>query len=122
LARCTASRFGRFSTAVLNLPPSSELFFFRGNHELSDSRWMAPARSHPAFSEDEYQACSGIGHDADKKTVVEWKDPTGRKPTFILRSFVARLKPCPVTKPQRIHYILYFVRLPEQARYSFFGR
>jgi hypothetical protein len=20
---------------------------------------------------------SGIGHDADKKTVVEWKDPTG---------------------------------------------
>jgi hypothetical protein len=31
-----------------------------------------------AFSEDEYQACSGIGHGADKKTVVvKRKDPTG---------------------------------------------
>jgi hypothetical protein len=32
---------------------------------------------HPrAFSEDEYQACSGIGHSADKKTVVvKKKDP-----------------------------------------------
>jgi hypothetical protein len=32
---------------------------------------------HPrAFSEDEYQACSGIGHGADKKTVVvKRKDP-----------------------------------------------
>jgi hypothetical protein len=28
------------------------------------------------FSEDEYQACSGIGHGADKKTVVvKKKDP-----------------------------------------------
>jgi hypothetical protein len=31
-----------------------------------------------AFSEDEYQACSGIGHGADKKTVVvDRKDPAG---------------------------------------------
>jgi hypothetical protein len=29
------------------------------------------------FSEDEYQSCSGIGHGANKKTVVEKKDSTG---------------------------------------------
>jgi hypothetical protein len=30
------------------------------------------------------------------------KIPQGLKPTFILRHFAARLKSCPVTKPQRI--------------------
>jgi hypothetical protein len=44
-----------------------------------------------AFSEDEYQACSGIGHGADKKTVVvERKDPAGAEAHLYFEAFAAR--------------------------------
>jgi hypothetical protein len=45
-----------------------------------------------AFSEDEYQSCSGIEHDADKKTVVEWKDPTGASQAAEKLNFSKRAK------------------------------
>jgi hypothetical protein len=52
-----------------------------------------------AFSEDEYQSCSGIGHGANKKTVVvEKKDSAGAEAHLYFVAFAARLKSCPVTK------------------------
>jgi hypothetical protein len=51
------------------------------------------------FSEDEYQACSGIGNGANKKTVVvERKDPAGAEAHLYFVAFASRLKSCPVTK------------------------
>jgi hypothetical protein len=52
-----------------------------------------------AFLEDEYQACSGIGNGANKKTVVvKRKYPAGAEAHLYFVAFAARLKSCPVTK------------------------
>jgi hypothetical protein len=41
-------------------------------------------------AKDEYQSCSGIGRDANKKTVVERKDPAACEAHLYLRHFAAR--------------------------------
>jgi hypothetical protein len=50
------------------------------------------------FPKDEYQACSGIGHDADKKTVMEWKDPTGAEAHLHFAAFYGPTKVVPCYK------------------------
>jgi hypothetical protein len=66
-------------------------------------QWKNVAEELSAFSEDEYQACSGIGHGAEKKTVVvDRKYSAGAEAHLYFEAFAARLKSCPVTKPQRI--------------------
>jgi hypothetical protein len=50
---------------------------FRGLKPSAPSGTAICNCSTGAFSEDEYQSCSGIGHGVNKKTVVEEKDSAG---------------------------------------------
>jgi hypothetical protein len=71
-----------------------------------------------AFSEDEYQACSGIGHGADKKTVVvKRKDPAGAEAHLYFEAFCGTR---PIGYPGRAllqshNASIPFAGLPEQT-------
>jgi hypothetical protein len=56
------------------------------------------------FSEDEYQACSGIGRGADKKTVVvKRKDPTGAEANPLFCCICGPTKVVPCYKTLSVH-------------------
>jgi hypothetical protein len=60
-----------------------------------------------AFSEDEYQACSGIGHGADKKTVVvDRKDPAGAKAHLYFEAFCGTTEVVPCYKATTHRFLL----------------
>jgi hypothetical protein len=60
-----------------------------------------------AFSEDEYQACSGTGHGADKKTVVvDRKDPAGAKAHLYFEAFCGTTEVVPCYKATTHRFLL----------------
>jgi hypothetical protein len=56
------------------------------------------------FPKDEYHVCSGIGHGAEKKTVVvERKDPTGAEAHLYFEAFCGPTKVVPCYKTLSVH-------------------
>jgi hypothetical protein len=60
-----------------------------------------------AFLLDEYQACSGTGHGADKKTVVvDRKDPAGAKAHLYFEAFCGTTEVVPCYKATTHRFLL----------------
>jgi hypothetical protein len=55
---------------------------------------------------DEYQSCSGIGHDANKKTVVERKDPAEAEAHLHFEAFCGPIEVVPCYKATTHRFLL----------------